>query len=75
MTLDEFLNTIRDEEITLYEDEVNKYHALDSRRPEFEPKNNSDEEYAKWNEFVKSLYDISEDYDVHDYSRIILDKG
>lgn len=75
MTLNEFLETIRAEEISLYEDEVDKYHALNSRRPEFEPKNNSDEEYTKWDEFIKNLQDISADYDVHDYSRTILYKG
>ena len=47
--------------IEIYEDEVNKYHALNSRRPEFEPKNNSDEEYTKWNEFIKNLQNLDND--------------
>ena len=61
MKLNEFLETIRAEEISFYEDEVNKYHTLNSRRPEFEPKNNSDEEYTKWNEFIKNLQNLDND--------------
>lgn len=75
MTLEEFLNDIKIEEINMYEDLVNKYHALNSRRAEFEPKGDSDQEFEKWRSFIKSLNDICEDYDVHDYSRLILSDG
>lgn len=27
----------------------------------FEPKNNSDEEYTKWNEFIKNLQNLDND--------------
>ena len=62
ITLDEFLNTIKVEEINMYQDIVNKYHALNSRRSEYEPKNDSEQEYEKWRNFIKRLNDISEDY-------------
>ena len=75
ITLDEFLNTIKVEEINMYEDIVNKYHALNSRRSEYEPKNDSEQEYEKWRNFIKRLNDISEDYDVHNYGYLILNKG
>lgn len=73
MSYEEFLNNLKQEEINYYNELVKKYYALDSRRSEFQPKDET--EYDKWYAYRDQLDQISSDYDVHDYSETIMKYG
>lgn len=73
MTYEEFLDKLKQEEINYYDELVKKYYALDSRRSEFQPKDET--EYDKWDSYRNQLEQISSDYDVHDYSETIMKYG
>lgn len=73
MKYEEFLDKLKQEEIKYYDELVKKYYELDSRRSEFQPKDET--EYDKWYAYRDQLDKISSDYDVHDYSETIMKFG
>lgn len=75
MNKEEFFNKLKQEEINFYDNLVRQYNELDVKRSEFQPKDDSEEEYSKWRDYRNKLTNISNDYDVSDYSNIIIRSG